>query len=314
MTIKPTYAKAISFILGLFFIVSGIGKMLETHVFVTDVIGYGIPEKLAQLGILVPTFEIILGLMLVFFVRSKDMALVSLVTLVIFTLGFAYGHLFAGVEDCGCFGAFEALATPPWVSFLRNFILIAMAFLLMKNPIKHSGVVQQWQWASMIVALLVSGIWSGQTSVDPVVNTAAGNTANASSALEALNDPLLNKNVSQTALSSVGVFDENKRYLVFVFSPTCPHCWDATENVKAYKEVGLVDEVYGVVVQGAQGSAMYVERFKPNFEIKEIPQADILRLTNAYPKIFYVTRNTIKNIQYSDIKSPWTMFQTFMSL
>ncbi len=314
MTIKPTYAKAISFILGLFFIISGIGKMLETHVFVSDVVSYGIPEKLANLAILIPTFEIILGLMLLFFIRSRDMALISLVTMVIFTLGFAYGHFVEGVEDCGCFGAFEALSTPPWVSFLRNFILIAMAFLLMKNPIKHSGVVQQWQWASMIVALLVSGIWSGQTSVDPVVNTAGANATNASSSLEALNDPLLNKNVSQTALSSVGTFEENKRYLVFVFSPTCPHCWDATENVKAYKEVGLVDEIYGVVVQGAQGTPMYVERFQPNFEIKQIPQADILRLTNAYPKIFYVTRNTIKNIQYSDIKSPWTMFQTFMSL
>jgi hypothetical protein len=314
MTIKSSYAKAISFILGLFFIVSGIGKMLETHVFVTDVVSYGIPEKLAQLGILIPTFEIILGLMLVFFIRSKDMALISLITLVFFTIGFAYGHLFAGVEDCGCFGAFEALATPPWVSFLRNFILIAMSFLLLKNPVKHSGVIQQWQWASMIVALLVSGIWSGQTSVDPVVNTAGANASNASSSLEALNDPLLNKNVSQTALGSVGTFEENKRYLVFVFSPTCPHCWDATENVKAYKEVGLVDEIYGVVVQGAQGTPMYVERFQPNFEIKQIPQADILRLTNAYPKIFYVTRNTIKNIQYADIKSPWTMYQTFMSL
>ena len=314
MTLKPTYAKGISFILGLFFIVSGIGKMLETHVFVTDVVSYGIPEKLAQLGILVPTFEIILGLLLVFFVRSKDTALVSLITLVIFTLGFAYGHFFAGVEDCGCFGAFEALATPPWVSFLRNFLLIAMSFLLLKNPVKHSGVLQQWQWATMIVALLVSGIWSGQTSVDAVVNTSGANTQNASNALEALNDPLLNKNVSQTALSTVGTFDEGKRYLVFVFSPTCPHCWDATENVKAYKEIGLVDEIYGVVVAGAQGTAMYAERFKPNFEIKEIPQADILRLTNAYPKIFFVTRNTIKNIQFSDIKSPWTMYQTFMSM
>ena len=314
MTLKQSHAKIISFILGVFFIVSGIGKMLETHVFVSDVVSYGIPEKLAQLGILVPTFEIVLGLMLLFFIRSKDMAIVSLVTLIIFTLGFAYGNIFEGVEDCGCFGAFEALATPPWLSYLRNFILIAMAFLLMKNPIKSSSVVQQWQWASMIVALLVSGIWSGQTSVDPVVNSSGDGATNASSALEALNDPLLNKNVSQTALSSVGTFEEGKRYLVFVFSPTCPHCWDATENVKSYKEIGLVDEIYGVVVQGAQGTPMYVERFKPNFEIKEIPQADILRLTNAYPKIFFVTRNTVKNIQYSDVKSPWTMFQTFMSL
>ncbi len=314
MTIKPTYAKAISFILGLFFIIAGAGKMLETHKFVSDMISYGIPDKLADLAILVPTFEIILGLMLVFFIRSKDMAVVSFVTMILFTIGFGYGYLVGGAEDCGCFGAFEALATPPWVSFLRNFILIAMSFLLMKNPIKHSGAVQQWQWATMVVALLISGVWSGQTSVDPVVNSAAGNTQNASSALEALNDPLLNKNVSQTALGSVGTFEENKRYLVFVFSPTCPHCWDATANVKAYKEIGLVDEIYGVVVQGTQGTPMYVERFKPNFEIKEIPQADILRLTNAYPKIFYVTRNTIKNIQYSDVKSPWTMFQTFMSL
>lgn len=314
MTIKPSYAKGISFILGLFFIIAGIGKMLETHVFVTDMVSYGIPDKLATLAILVPTFEIILGLFLIFFIRSKDMGTVSFVTMILFTIGFGYGYFFGGVEDCGCFGAFEALATPPWVSFVRNFILIAMSFLLMKNPIKNLGAVHQWQWATMIVALLVSGIWSGQTSVDPVVNTAGSNATNPSSALEGLNDPLLNKNVSQTALSIVGNFDESKRYLVFVFSPTCPHCWDATENVKSYKEVGLVDEVYGVVVQGTQGTPMYIERFRPNFEIKEIPQADILRLTNAYPKIFYVTRNTIKNIQYADIKSPWTMYQTFMSL
>jgi len=314
MTIKQSWAKIISVVLGIFWVLAGVGKMLETGTFVADVTSYGIPEKLANLAILVPTFEIILGLVLIFFIRNKTMALVSLVALLVFTSGFAYGYFFEGAEDCGCFGAIEGLATPPWVSFLRNFILIAMSFLLIKNPVRIVGEIAQWQWATMLVALLVSGIWSGQTSVDPVVNSGAAATQNASSSLEGLNDPLLNKKVEQTALGGIAAFDENKRYLVFVFSPTCPHCWDATENVKSYKEVGLVDEIYGVVMAGSQGLPMYKERFQPNFEVREVPQAEILRLTNSYPKIFFVSKNTIKNIQFADIKSPWTMYQTFMSM
>ncbi len=309
MTIKQTHSMVISVVLGVFFIVSGVGKMMDVSTFIAGIVSYGIPDKLAALGILLPTFEILLGLALIFMIRNKDMALVSLVALIVFTLGFAYGYFFEGVEDCGCFGAIEALQTPPWVSFLRNIILIGMSFLLWKNPVKSKGAIPQWQWAAMVVALLVSGIWSGQTSVDAVVNTGVSADGTPDPSL-ALNDPLMNKNVSQTALASLTNFEANRRYLVFIFSPTCPHCWDATENVKAYKETGLVDEVIGVIAVGSQGLEVYNERFRPNFEVRQVPTNDILRLTEGYPKALFIRNNTVMNIQYANIKSPWTMYQS----
>lgn len=314
MNIKPHHAKIVSFILGVFFIVAGIGKMLETHVFVTDIESYGIPDKLSWIAILVPTFEVMLGFLLVFFIQNKQTSLVSLVTMVLFTLGFAYGHFVSGAEDCGCFGAFEALSTPPWVSFLRNFILIAMSFLLFKNPVKNTNVIPQWQWAVMLVSLLVSGIYSGQTSVAP---TTANTSDAASTPLTDPNDPLLNKNVSQTPLNDLASFEQDKRYLVFIFSPSCPHCWDATENVKAFKESGLVDEIYGMVSQEAiyaKDVPMYKERFKPNFEVTLIPHNSLLQMTNAFPKILFIKNNTVKYIMSSDIKSPWTMYQMLMTM
>ena len=314
MTIKPNVSKWLSLILGVFFIVAGIGKMLDTKTFIDDVIGYGIPDKLATIGILVPTFEIILGLMLLFLIRSKDMAVISLVSLILFTLGFAYGHFVQGAEDCGCFGAIDALATPPWVSFLRNFILMAMSFLLMKNPIKSTHV-PTWKWGVTVAAILISGIWSGVSSKDASSVAVENNQTNNPSTNPFVNDPMLNQKIESTALASVGSFDPDKSYLVFVFSPTCPHCWDATENVKAYKESGIVDDIYGVVSDMNQGGLpMYVERFQPNFVPKVVPQADIIRMTNAYPKIFYVRNNTIKYIMSSEIKSPWTMSQFLRGL
>lgn len=314
MTIKPNVSKWLSIILGVFFVVAGIGKMLDTKTFINDVIGYGIPEKLATIGILVPTFEVVLGLMLIFLIRSKEMALTSLVSLVLFTLGFAYGHFVQGAEDCGCFGAIDALATPPWVSFLRNFILMAMSFLLMKNPIK-SMHVPTWKWGVTVAAILISGTWSGVTSKGATPDTATGVAAAVEPTNPYANDPMLNQKIESTALATVGTFDPSKSYLVFVFSPTCPHCWDASENVKAYKESGVVDEIYGVVSDMNQGGLpMYVERFQPNFVPKVVPQADIIRMTNAYPKIFYVRNNTIKYIMSSDIKSPWTMSQFLRGL
>ena len=72
--------------------------------------------------------ELMMGCMLLFKVRIRLISIFALASMIFFTVLTFMSATVIPVEDCGCFG--EALKLTPWETFLKNLILLPMAFVI----------------------------------------------------------------------------------------------------------------------------------------------------------------------------------------
>lgn len=72
--------------------------------------------------------ELMMGCMLLFKVRIRLVSIFALASMFFFTVLTLLSATLIPVEDCGCFG--EALKLTPWQTFLKNLVLLPMAFIV----------------------------------------------------------------------------------------------------------------------------------------------------------------------------------------
>ena len=72
--------------------------------------------------------ELMMGCMLLFKVRIRLISIFALASMLFFTLLTLLSATVIPVEDCGCFG--EALKLSPWETFVKNVVLLPMAFVV----------------------------------------------------------------------------------------------------------------------------------------------------------------------------------------
>lgn len=72
--------------------------------------------------------ELMMGCMLLFKVRIRLVSIFALASMFFFTVLTLLSATVIPVEDCGCFG--EALKLTPWQTFLKNLVLLPMAFIV----------------------------------------------------------------------------------------------------------------------------------------------------------------------------------------
>lgn len=80
------------------------------------------------LAIMLAATELTAGFMLVFFLKPKIGAWISLAFMILFTPITLYLAISNPVHDCGCFG--DALVLTNWETFYKNLVLIVIAILL----------------------------------------------------------------------------------------------------------------------------------------------------------------------------------------
>ena len=112
-----------SLISGIVFLISGIAKAIDISVFSNVITQYGF-ENLQFISPIIIMTEVSVGLLLIFQVWQKWTAFSGAFLVTCFTVVYAYGLIFKGIEDCGCFGKITTLNTSPIVTFLRNSILL----------------------------------------------------------------------------------------------------------------------------------------------------------------------------------------------
>ncbi|MFN3952070.1 MAG: BT_3928 family protein [Thermaurantimonas sp.] len=130
---------------GILFIFSGLVKLndpmgfgfkLEDY-FAADVLNLPIfaPYSLA-IAIVIVTFEIVLGIMLILGYKLKFTLYSLLAMIVFFTFLTFYSAYFNKVTDCGCFG--DAIPLTPWQSFGKDVILLVgiVVLLIFRSEIK----------------------------------------------------------------------------------------------------------------------------------------------------------------------------------
>lgn len=299
-TYKSTLRIA-SIFLGAFFIVSGIGKLLDVHAFQQLLFDYGFGpfayhNYFKRLIPIIPGLEIYLGFALIFWVKVRFHSLISTILLLLFTLAFANGYFLNGVEDCGCFGVFDFLKTSPTVSFIRNAFLMALAahiyWYYPKNDEEAFPTLKRVFIAFVtVVAVSISGTTLHQGYFSS--NQFEGQL------------------LSETPLAEyLPPSDfENKTALVFLFGYGCPHCWDNALNVNEYVKSQAVDTVIGFGAGSIEHQNYFMETFKPEFAIKTLQPNQLMALTDKVPTAYYLENGKVILTLKSRILSPYHYLQ-----
>ena len=122
-------------LVGVCFIFSGFVKAVDpwgTALKVNEYLSiYGI-EWLSPISMIFSIWlcgaELMMGLMLLFRVRTRLISIFALVSMSFFTLLTFLSATWIPVEDCGCFG--DALKLSPWETFFKNLIIMPMVFII----------------------------------------------------------------------------------------------------------------------------------------------------------------------------------------
>ncbi|WP_354004756.1 DoxX family protein [Olivibacter sp. 47] len=92
-------------------------------------------------AIVLCSLEIVLGILLLFGLYSKKVALGLLLLIVFFTFLTFYSAFFNVVTSCGCFG--DAIKLTPWQSFSKDLILSFFILIIFLNRKKNTASVFQ---------------------------------------------------------------------------------------------------------------------------------------------------------------------------
>lgn len=122
-------------IVGLVFIFSGFVKVIDpwgTALKVNEYLSiYGM-EWLSPASMTFSIWlcgaELMMGLMLLFRVRTRLISIFALVSMSFFTVLTFLSATWIPVEDCGCFG--DALKLTPWETFFKNLIILPMVVVI----------------------------------------------------------------------------------------------------------------------------------------------------------------------------------------
>jgi len=271
-------------LVGIVFLISGIGKAVATYEFSQLLAQYGF-DTLRFLAPPVIIFEVAVGVALFFGIRQKLVSLLALCFVAVLSLAYLYGNLFVNITDCGCFGHFSFLNTSPFFTYLRNFVLLcALLYIFLKSD-SSDKTVEKSELTTMACILCAVNFATGYTFVEQKNEITQYVT-------EGKN---VNMEVKSTVLGEFLTPSKDSTYLVFVFSYSCPHCYNSIENLKQYERLGVVDKVLALTFLADSTTVeKFNSIFNPNFEIKTYPPKQLFRLTNQFPVSYYVENNVVK--------------------
>jgi hypothetical protein len=283
-----------SIIIGALFLISGLGKVINTSGFSNLIYQYGL-GYLMILSPVIVLFEILLGLFLILLINPRRYSMISFFLLIIFTISFSYAHFHNGVNDCGCFGAVQQVNFPPLFSFIRNFILIAMSFILWIKYPKEKQESVLWKRRIILFVMGISIFVAGYSFKIPFMFKSIAGTHR-----------FQNLNVKNTELSNFLKTSVDSTYLVFCFSYTCPHCWNSIENLRQYQKTNTVDRIIVFAVGEQKDKLIFEQNYHPDFQINDLPVTEMDKLTDAYPTSFYIKGDTVRIVIKSELSSPFT--------
>ncbi len=290
-------------LLGLLFIISGLTKVIDTGSFVSTAWQYIPGALVTAVAVVLPAIEIVLGLMMMLSFGVRKAAATILVLTIGFTLIFAYGYWVKDITDCGCFGRAEWRKLPPWAVFLRNALIILAALWIFyrfeESPAETREEKELLRYKVITLLCLAPAAFTvaGVSYKSPYFQK------------EDIIRSLLGKSIRQTCFKDFKL-PADSTYGIFVFSPGCPHCWDASANVASWKTAGLVDGL--IAVTGQSQRKKTEQRYRPWFgrgfnAIRYIPDRELEKTAGTVPQLVIVQRDTVVFIQSGNIHSGYRL-------
>lgn len=282
---------------GAVLLVSGFAKALDAAAFSRTLASYGF-EGLRFLAPIVILAELALGSSLLLGVRLRRTGLLATLFLAGLTIVFAYGALFRGIDDCGCFGAESPLNGPPAATLLRNAVLLALTgavWLCSKEDLRAGEASCRVFLGVMCAGAFICG-FSFRTDGD------FGRRLHYESIADA---------VAETPLAELVTTHPDSTYLIFAFSYTCPHCLNSIENLKRYESGGAVDRVVALAPEHPIAEGRFREEFSPGFCVRNLRAETLFRLTHTFPTAYYIRCDTVRAVLTGELPAALLFRQAF---
>lgn len=290
---KHLLLRLFTLVIGIVFVISGISKMVDSNKFIGVLYSIGFQE-LSYIAPFISTLEMILGLCFLLNIQIKKTAFAIFIVTILFTLSFLYSYIFRNIENCWCFG--DIINLSPAESITKNVLILACSFLLWKN----SPQVQRITVTNIIVLCFFASIGfvlSGYT-IDKSLREAI------------YFNSLEGASFKKTSINYVSKSIEKDKFVLFIFSPSCHHCWNATENIKKINEYGIYGDVIGVIPKSlAYKLDNYKNKMKPNFQVLILNDSDIHNFCGLdFPQLIAINKGVITKIYHSsEIPCPQTI-------
>ena len=160
--VEPLLLKIIRIITALTFIFSSIVKAIDplgTNYRVIDYLDvygwYFLTNLSLVITVVLISVEFVLGVALLFKLRTKIAAAGILLIMIFFTVVTYFDATYNLVPDCGCFG--DAVKLTNWQTFYKNIVLVIFALVIFIWQKKISQNIRPWL-QSVIILLFLIGI------------------------------------------------------------------------------------------------------------------------------------------------------------
>lgn len=281
-----------SIIAGLLFLLSGLGKIGNVIYFQNLIMEYG----LSYLNILAPFIilaEILIGILLIFNIKTKIVSICAICLLLIFTGAFTYAWLANGITDCGCFGNYMPVPSSPLITYIRNIVLLVLLGIVFFRGTEIQSV-ENWKRVTIYTIMFTATFVAGMT-YKPF-------------AFIEHKHPFEQRPISQTNLKEYNQQVVGSSLIMF-FSYSCPHCINSMENFKAWQSTETVENTLAYVVVDSTNTntdslrMVFMQRY-PSLEIHEV-EKDRVDFVEAFPTSFVVRNDTIKHVIVGELLSPY---------
>lgn len=284
---------SIAIALGLIFLLSGVGKVLNVAQF-QDLINQLGFARLHLIAPLIIWVELALAFAFCFQIRIKQCSLISIILLIVFTGVYTFGYRIRGITDCGCFGSFYNLPTSSMFVYIRNIcMLVAANYLYFTQSELGQTTTPKWIRKVAIVYSLIIVFFTGLT-FHPL-------------AFSNQEHPWKGRTLQEINIDEDSV-DIDKQ-LIFFYSYSCSHCLNSVENLLAAKRYSVVDTIKSFVVNKdiAQHNdslqKVWNERY-PQLVSTVIP-FDIFDKIDAFPTTLIIRNDSIVDVWVGEVPSPF---------
>ena len=270
----------IRLLLGVFFIVTAVLKLLsidnfELYIYSFGLFDYTVATFLSRLLIFI---ELTIGLGLVLKIFYRQIWWLTMLMMVGFTLFLVYAAIFRDDSNCHCFGSLVELN--PWQSIVKNIIVIALLFVI-KNEESHDykPVLKKWLVAlTLIVSFVISFVL---LPMDAVYNRIYADNED------------VNESAFYESLSDSAYFDLHQgRYLINYVLAGCKYC-----KIGAEKATMMLDR-HGISHDRMKffigGSDEAIEKFvelteTSDYEHWKIPASEFMSITyGRFPLFVFI--------------------------
>lgn len=287
------------FILGLFFLIAGIGKMLDTFSFGELMYDYGFGQ-FYWLSPIFASLEVYLGSMLLLSIYTKSAVRISFMLLCVFTIAFGYAYLNKGIENCGCLGTVLDTKVPAYLSFLRNFLLMGICLVLWNKQANKTSKILQYKKYSLLFIGITTIVVSGFNFKVPSLKDKKRHIFEGES-------------ISKTPLSKVVQFHKDSTYLVFIFTYQCPYCLQSIENLKKYETQGLSQKIICISPKTSERiRTEFLSNAQFDLPIYELETQEFLKIGKSVPAILYIKNNKIQAGRLGKLLSPFAFEQLYL--